>query len=124
MHYDGRIREKPATPEECRSYLRSYETAPAVTVTAVVVTHTLTGASVEGVDVAKQWFKPIPEAVMEQLIAKGDVMYCCGGFIVDDPLIQPYLGPREGDEDSIIGLPMALTLRLMKQLGYEGEKSS
>ncbi len=44
--YDGRIREKPESPDVCRAYLRSYETAPACTVTSVVVTNTATGKQV------------------------------------------------------------------------------
>lgn len=35
-------------------------------------------------DIAKQYFKPIPEEVMNQLIEKGDVMHCAGGFMIDD----------------------------------------
>ena len=66
--------------------------------------------------VRRQWFKPIPSDVVDKLIAKGDVMWCCGGFLVDDPLILPYLDKREGDEDSIIGLPMALTRRLIAEV--------
>lgn len=87
-----------------------------MTVSGVVVTNCKTGQQAAGVDVAKQWFKPIPEGVMDELIAKGDVMYCCGGFLIDDPLIEPYLDRREGDADSIIGLPMRLLLDLWRQV--------
>jgi hypothetical protein len=48
---------------QARAYLKSYETAPACTVSGVVVTDVATGRQVEGVDVARQWFKPIPEEV-------------------------------------------------------------
>jgi septum formation protein len=116
VHYDGQIREKPQSEEECRAYLKSYETAPAVTVSSVVVTHAATGTQREGVDVARQWFRPIPEEVVGQLLAKGDVMYCCGGFLIDDPLIEPYLAAREGDADSIIGLPLRLTRQLIQEV--------
>lgn len=116
VHYNGRIREKPETPEMCRAYLKSYETEPACTVCGVVVTHMGTGRQATGVDVARQHFRPIPDDVAEALIAKGDVMYCCGGFLVDDPLIAPYLAEREGDEDSIIGMPMALTRPLIAEV--------
>ena len=71
----------------------------------------------QGVDVAQQYFKPIPEEVIEALIAKGDVMYCCGGFMIDDVLIEPYLAERVGDEDSILGLPMKLLRELMDNVG-------
>ncbi|KAI9144653.1 inosine triphosphate pyrophosphatase-like protein [Paraphysoderma sedebokerense] len=113
--YDGRIREKPETEEECKKYLRSYAIHPAETVSAVVVTNTGTGKQCLGVDRAKQHFKDIPEQVMSELISKGDVMHCCGGFMIDDPILYPYLGRREGDEDSIIGMPLKLTRRLLEE---------
>lgn len=50
------------------------------------------------------------------LLAKGDVFHCCGGFLIDDPLLEPYLDRREGDADSIMGLPMVLTKSLFHQL--------
>jgi septum formation protein len=72
------------------------------------------------------------------VLAKGDIMHCAGGtlgaglsesfvsysdflqigFMIDEPLFQPYLGTRLGDEDSVIGMPLKLTLRLLAQAGY------
>lgn len=46
-------------------------------------------------------------------------MWCCGGFVVDDPLIMPFLDKREGEEDSIIGLPMRLTHQLIAEVSEE-----
>ena len=40
--------------------------------------------------------------------------------MVDEPLFWPYLTTRVGDEDSIIGLPMKLTLKLMREVGWAG----
>lgn len=51
-------------------------------------------------DVAKQHFDPIPEDVIDALIAKGDVLHSAGGFTVEDPLLAPFLGERIGTEDS------------------------
>ena len=66
-------------------------------------------------DIAKQHFKPIPEDVVTQVLAKGDIFYCCGGFMIDEPLFEPYLGERVGSADSIMGLPVDLTLKLLEQ---------
>eukprot|EP00911_Craspedida_sp_UC1_P000048 UC1_evm1s39 len=109
----GRIREKPRDADQARKYLASYAHEPACTVTAVIVTNTATGRRVEGVDVAKQWFREIPSEVTEAVLAKGDIFYCAGGFMIDEPLLEPYLGKREGSEDSIIGMPLALLRRLL-----------
>ena len=117
--YRGTIREKPETEEDCRTYLKSYETEPACTVTAVVVSNSTTGKRVFGVDVARQWFTAIPEDVVAAVIAKGEIMQCAGGFMIDDAAFAAYLGAREGSEDSIIGMPLALTMALVQQVQCE-----
>ncbi|KAI9104760.1 inosine triphosphate pyrophosphatase-like protein [Phlyctochytrium arcticum] len=113
--FNGGVREKPEDEEQCREYLRSYASQPAETHSAIVITNIRTGKQVSGVDVARQYFQSIPEHIMTELIGKGDVMYCAGGFMIDDPLLEPYLDRREGDEDSIIGMPMKLLHRLMNE---------
>ncbi len=125
--FRGQIREKPECEAECRMYLKSYEDEPACTVTAVVITNTATGKQVSGVDIAKQWFLPIPDDIVSRVLSKGDIMYCSGGFMVcfvcvcalhpqiDDPDFAPYLARREGSEDSIIGMPLELTSRLLAE---------
>lgn len=113
IHYQNTIREKPESSQQCREYLASYEKYPAVTVCGVVALNTRTGKMEKGYDIAKQHFKHIPPNIVDQLIAKGDIMHCAGGFMIDDPLIRPYLGEREGTEESIIGMPMHLVKELI-----------
>ena len=69
-------------------------------------------------DIARQWFTPIPADVVSKVIAKGDILHCAGGFMVDDPDFHPYLAKREGDEDSIMGMPVALMRSLLQRLNY------
>jgi septum formation protein len=97
-------------------YLTSYEHAPAQTVSAIYVLNTLNGKSAEGVDVCKQHFNRIPDDIVEQVLDKGIIFHCSGGFMIDEPLLQPYLGERAGTEDSILGLDMELLKRLMDQV--------
>lgn len=114
--WQGKIREKPTSEKEAREYLDSYSTAPAETVGATIVVNSLTGKSAEAVDVARQNFLRIPVAVIDSIIAQGKVYDCCGGFMIDDPLLKPYLGAREGDEDSIIGLSLRVLRSLISQV--------
>lgn len=86
--YKGRIREKPQTAEQCRQYLASYADEPACTVTAVVVCNTQTGRRFHGVDVAKQWFLPIPSDVVDGVIAKGDILHCAGWTRIHDYFVM------------------------------------
>ncbi|HYF28930.1 MAG TPA: Maf family protein [Candidatus Paceibacterota bacterium] len=116
VHYEGGIREKPETLEEARMFLKSYADHPATTVTAVVVANTVTGRRAEGVDIARTYFKPIPDAVIEQAIEDGKVLRCCGGFAIDEPNLAPYIDHIDGDPDSVTGLPTELVKRLLSEV--------
>jgi septum formation protein len=114
--HEGKIREKPETEEQCREYLRSYANSPGISVTAVVVVNTKTKQRVGAVDVAKQYFETIPEHIIESAIKEGKVMKSAGGFMIENPLFQPYLRERIGDATSIMGLPVQLMKELIKQV--------
>lgn len=111
--------------------MASYVNYPAITYGSIVITDTATRKQVAGVDTAKQYFKPIPDDIVDAVIAKGDIMHCAGGFMIDErrsplsrarlikqilALLYPYLDKREGDEDSILGLSSQLLLKLLKEL--------
>jgi septum formation protein len=112
--WQGTIREKPQHAEEACAFLRGYAQGPAETVTAVVVTHTVTGVRRQGVDRATVWFRRITEAVIAQVIAQGEVFAYAGGFSVTDPLFEAYIQRVDGTTDSVIGLPTALTRQLIQ----------
>jgi septum formation protein len=111
--WQGKIREKPEHAEEARAFLRGYAEGPAETVTAVVITHTATGVRQQGVDRATVWFRRIPEKVIAQVIARGEVFAHAGGFSITDPLLEAYIEYVDGTVESVIGLPTALTRRLI-----------
>lgn len=77
------MREKPIDEEQCRSFLYSYNHHPAEAVVGIVVVNTGTGKRVEGVATAKQYFREINEDTVTSLLQQGDVMYCAGGFVVE-----------------------------------------
>jgi septum formation protein len=112
--WQGTIREKPAHAEEARAFLRGYAEGPAETVTAVVVTNTATGVRQQGIDRATVWFRRIPEAVIDQIIARGEVFTHAGGFSITDPLLEAYIERVDGTAESVIGLPTALTRQLLR----------
>lgn len=115
--YKGRIREKPESEDECRQFLQDYGAFPVQTVTAVVLSvidRNRQSKRFEGVDVATQHLLPIPQIVVDKLIRKGDVMYCAGGITVEDALLRPYLGKRQGSLESIMGLPVTLVDKLFQ----------
>ena len=114
--WNDTIREKPQSADEARAYLRGYGAHPAETIGAVVTVNTATAIRREGVDVAKVWFHPIPEEVIEIIIQEGDVYRRAGGFSVEEPHLQNYIKKIEGAIDSVMGLPIALTRRLINDV--------
>ena len=113
---NGEIREKPVDEKQAREFLESYKYFPAETISSIVVINTANGQMASGVDLAKIFYKPIPAIVIDALIAKGEVFKAAGGFIHEDPLINPYIDHLEGTDDSIDGLPLALLEKLIAEV--------
>lgn len=114
--YDGKVREKPESTAEAHAFMASYRAAPAVTVAAVVVTDIESGRMFSGVDKAEVHFDAaLPDAAIEGAIAggEGDCMWCCGALCIEDPHVAPHITRFVGTEDSIMGLPKALLVKLM-----------
>ncbi len=114
--WNGQLREKPESVGQAKEYLKSYADFPAQTNTAVVITNTATGVQAEGVDIAKVFFKQIPDIVIDELISKTKLMYTAGGIIVEHPLFSPYIDRIEGEINSVSGLPLILTQELLEQV--------
>lgn len=119
----GLIREKPVDAAQAKEFMQSYGLSglPAECVTGVVVSHLASGRRATGVDVARQFFRPIPDDVADAVIAKGDVLGCAGSFAVEEPLLAPFLAEREGEMESVEGMPIALTRRLLLEAAGSGE---
>jgi septum formation protein len=111
--HDGQIREKPASAEEARHFMRTGGESPSETVSAVVVTNTATGRRAAGLDVVRIYLRPLPDEVIEERIADGEVFYCAGALRIEDPVIAPYVERIDGAIDSVMGLPKLLTQRLI-----------
>jgi len=81
------------------------------------VSNTLTGQTAEGVAVAKQYFKTIPRDRADALVQKGTIMYCAGGFAIEE--MEDLLLKREGERETVMGLPAELTRKLLSEVGYQ-----
>lgn len=110
---NGELREKPRSAEEARAFLSSYAEHSVETVTAVVVHNIATGRRTEGLDTAAVRFRRIPADTVDRIIAQGDVFHTAGGFLIEDPLFAPYIETIEGEMESVMGMPIALTRRLL-----------
>jgi septum formation protein len=115
----GRMLEKPKDEAQAREFIALAGQHESETISSVMVVNTETGKEAKGIDIAKIWFKPIPEDVVDKIIAKGDIYRVSGGLDADDPLVRPFVVKREGTIDSILGLPKELTKRLLKEVGAQ-----
>jgi predicted house-cleaning NTP pyrophosphatase (Maf/HAM1 superfamily) len=68
----------------------------------------------QGIDRAMVWFRRIPETVIDQVIARGDIFAHAGGFSITDPLLSASIERVDGTAESVIGLPTALTRQLLR----------
>ena len=125
--FGAQVREKPASRAQAKEHLKSYglEKVPARCTTGVVV---VSGANYDvrhdGVDVAVQHFEEIPDEICDVLLDKGEILNCAGSFVVEDPLLAPYLGSRQGEVASIQGMPANLTRKLLLQARSSLEEAS
>ena len=98
--------------------MRGYNSFPAKTVTAVVITNTADGRQLDGVDIATVYFKHLSEDDINELVKVGNVLKLAGGFTVEGEIWEKHIERMEGARDSVIGLPKKLTEQLMREAGY------
>ncbi|XP_028080293.1 7-methyl-GTP pyrophosphatase-like isoform X2 [Camellia sinensis] len=116
--YEGAIREKPSSKEEARQFIKGYSGGHAATVSSVLVMNLKTGFRKGEWDKVEIYFHDIPDQVIDNLIEEGFVLNVAGGLIIEHPLILPYVKQVVGTTDSVMGLPKALTQRLIKGALY------
>ncbi|MCD9559803.1 hypothetical protein HAX54_018102 [Datura stramonium] len=114
--YEGVVREKPSSEAEARQFMKDYANGHAATVSSVLVTNLVTGSRKGEWDKVEIYFHDIPDQVIDKLIEEGIVLYAAGGLIIEHPLILPYVKEVVGSTDSVMGLPKALTERLIKEV--------
>ncbi|CAI6012675.1 unnamed protein product [Closterium sp. NIES-65] len=115
--HEDRILEKPLSEAEAREFIRGYSCAPARTVGAVLITNLNSGKQAAAVDVAEVYFRAIPDSVIDQLVAEGDIFYCAGGLMVEHPLVAPLVEKMVGGIDAVMGLSKETTVALIAQGG-------
>ncbi|KAH9758726.1 Maf-like protein [Citrus sinensis] len=111
----GVIREKPSSREEARRFIKDYSGGQCATVSSVLVTNLKTGFRKGEWDRVEIQFHEIPDEVIEKLIEEGIVLNVAGGLIIEHSLILPYVKQVVGAMDSVMGLPKAVTEKLIKE---------
>ena len=113
---NDKILEKPVDVKEARKFISMAHLHSCSTVGSIVLTEISTGRRVYGVDVATIAFNPIPDDIIDKLIEEGEVMYCAGALMIENPIIQPYISRIDGKLDSVMGLSTQLLGELSDEL--------
>ena len=112
------IREKPTDPDENRRFLRDYRNNSIETVAGFVVINLQTGVRVAATHRCRTHFGPIPDDVIDRVIARGDSLTCCGGFVVEDADLSRYVTRIDhGTVTSVQGVHVPLLTDLLRQVG-------
>lgn len=114
---DGELKEKPLSREEAMDCLKKYsEGYPAETVSALVIHNLDNGKTAEGVDIAKTFFDPIPDAAILTYVNSGEAYLSAGSFDHEHPALAPHVRSIEGTSDSVSGMPLKLFNRLLEEV--------
>lgn len=110
--FEGQVRGKPRDAAEARAFLASYGPGTRCqTVCAVVATHLPSGRQEVQLDVCSVLWSGIPAEALEVLLAKEEVFWSCGGFLIEDEDFLRHVESIDGSVDSIRGLPIKATKR-------------
>ncbi|XP_019154748.1 PREDICTED: maf-like protein DDB_G0281937 isoform X2 [Ipomoea nil] len=113
--YEGVIREKPSGKEEARQFIKGYSGGQASVVGSVVVTNLTTGKRKTGWELSEVYFHEIPDEVIDNLIEEGIILNVAGGLMLEHPLTLPFVDTVVGTADHVMGLPKALTEKLIEE---------
>ena len=113
----GSVYEKPKDEQEARFFLKSYSDGnPAEVIAALVVINTKNNKRAEGIDIAKVYFNVLPPTVIDEFIKNGDPFSKAGGFGIQIPILKPYVSKIEGTRECVMGMPMDLLEKLIKEV--------
>ncbi|XP_059623654.1 uncharacterized protein LOC132266702 isoform X2 [Cornus florida] len=113
--YEGIIREKPSSKEEARQFIKGYSGGHASVVGSVLVINLRTGTRKGGWERAEVYFHDIPAEVIDSLIEEGIILNVAGGLMLEHPLTLPLVDTVIGTADCVMGLPKALTEKLIQE---------
>jgi septum formation protein len=117
------LREKPANEAEAIEFLNSYSNDACSTVSAVVATHYPSRRQETVVDLATVHWDRIPLDVVQTVVGRGQVFSAAGGFIIEDPDLYPLVKSIEGTVDSVLGMPIDATVRVISAVLDESRDS-
>lgn len=114
--YKNEIREKPINSEQAIQYLESYNNDIATTISAVVVTHYPSLIQQSSIDAATIYWNEISSNVITNILERGNttIYSSAGGICIDNDDLKNSIKYIDKSIDSVLGMPMNITIHLMK----------
>lgn len=109
---DGVLLGKPKDDADAKRMLHSLSGRTHAVITGVTLTDgykTVTASETTFVT-----FAVLPETVIDEYVRSGAAADKAGAYGIQDGILQEYIA-YAGDYDNVVGLPLALTERLMKE---------
>lgn len=120
------IREKPDDTNQAIEFIKSYSSGTCSTVGSVVVTDLKTGHQVVEVERCDIAYDAIPENAIQEALKfdNGDIMWCAGALMVENPHLRAFLSGFTGSEESIMGFGTETVARAAERLWMKLEQGS
>jgi septum formation protein len=119
----GEILHKPGTEAAACAQLAKLSGRTHRLITAVAVHDTVTGATLDAVDIHTMHMRTLSEAQIARYIAHDKPLDCAGSYMLEKRGIALFerieADPETADDSAIVGLPVMKTLTLLRRLGYE-----
>ncbi len=116
--FQGGIREKAHSLAEARQFLKDYSGRSLDIYTSAVVTNTETKEEKLGIKKATIYMHELPDEAIECILKDGQVLSWAGAYAIQDETTAKYVKKVEGDLEAIIGLPLDLIKKFIKEFKY------
>jgi septum formation protein len=121
---DGQILGKPRDRAENEQYLRRLSGQTHSVITAVCLVDLDRGQPAIDHEISQITFKNLSETEIAAYVASGDGLDKAGGYGIQNAMASAFVCQVEGSYDNIVGLPVALVKRLLKENGWNPNKQS
>ena len=118
LDLDGDALGKPADEADARRILRRLQGRAHRVHTGVCV-RAPDGSTRTGLETTTVEFRPLAEDDIRAYVATGEPMGKAGAYAIQGKA-RRFVARIDGPEDNVIGLPMALVARLLREAGHPG----
>lgn len=113
---DRRFLEKAAGPDEARAMLGALSGSRHRVITGVAVVDARTGGQLLGHEVTHVGMRELTDQELEAYVASGEWEGKAGAYAIQETADRFITGLEGGGFDNVVGLPVALTLGLLRRM--------